>query len=370
MISLKKLVENKKINILIVSYFFAPDKRVGALRTSYWYKELDKNYSCSVEVLTANKEAKGKGIHIVPLKGKSSNLSLIKDDGVIWKKNVLSFFAHNTLAAPEIVIISGSPFLHFSLAKDFKKMYGCKVILDYRDPFATNPGFKNSGVKIAIKKFFERRFNRFADGLITVNNFCAQIIENFDSKPNAIVQNGYDETIQFTATPVDPTNLSFSYAGKFYFSPKPILDSLAALNLPFYYAGPDEKRLLETENSTAISAGFLNNSESVQLIAQHAVGVIQTYGEDFQSTTKIFEYIRCKRVILIVSDNFLEKGSIHDELKGYPNVYWAKNEINSICQAIEKIKSNTYIEPSPEFHLKFSRKVQMQKLIELIERLK
>lgn len=363
-------MENKKVNILIISYFFAPDKRVGALRTSYWYKELENNYNCSLEVLTANNQAVGKGVHIVPLAGTLSKTSFIKDDGVIWKNDVMNFLNNNTISIPNIVIISGSPFMHFSLSKKLKKHFGCKVILDYRDPFATNPGFKNSGFKIAVKKIFERKFNRMADGIITVNDYCAQIIEGFYKKPNAIVQNGYDESFTPDLTPINSSQLSFSYAGKFYFSPQPILSALQKLKLPFYYAGPDENKLDLSDNSNVSSVGFVNYVESIQMIADHSVGVIQTYGEEFQSTTKIFDYIRCKRIILIISDNLLEKGSIHQELKGYPNVYWSKNEVKSICNVINKIKSSPYIEPAPDFHIKFSRKTQMLKLIDLIERIK
>ncbi len=362
-------MENK-VNILIISYFFAPDKRVGALRTSYWYKELESNYSCSVEVLTANSEAIGKGVHIVPSTGKSFKSFLIKDDGIVWKNNVINFLSKNSITVPNVVIISGSPFMHFSLSKDLKKRFGCKVILDYRDPFATNPGFKNSGFKVVIKKKFERMFNRMADGIITVNDYCGQIIEGFYDKPNAIVQNGYDESFHPDLKPINSLELSFSYAGKFYFSPKPILDALQKLNLPFHYAGPDENQLELASRSNVFSVGFVNYMESIEIIANHSVGIIQTYGEEFQSTTKIFDYIRCKRIILIISDNLLEKGSIHQELKGYPNVYWSKNDVESICQVIEKITSNPYIETSSDFHLKFSRKTQMLKLIDLIERIK
>jgi hypothetical protein len=105
------------------------------------------------------------------------------------------------------------------------------------------------------------------------------------------------------------------------------------------------------------------------LIAQNDIGVIQTYGEDFQSTTKLFDYIRCKKVILIVSAKDLKRGSLNEELNTYPNVYWTKNDKQSIVEAIQIIQKSQYLEPDQEFCDSFSRRKQMQKLIELIKRL-
>lgn len=362
------MIKNKP-NILIISYFFTPDKRVGALRTSYWYKELPKYYDCNLEIFTAEKDTIGEGVHVIPQTGSFSRFALIKDAGLLWKKNVKDYLSKNTINPPDLVIISGSPFMHFSLAKEFKAKFSCKVILDYRDPFSINPGFNNSSFKIQIKKAIEKRFNRNADALVTVNAYCAKLIQGFDEKQHAIVQNGYDETIEVRLKKISPENLSFSYAGKFYFHPQPIIDALKELNLPLVYAGPDENLLGNLADSMITSKGFVNYADSVQLIADSAVGIIQTYGEEFQSTTKIFDYVRCNRIILIVSNKHILQGSIHEELKTYPNVYWAKNDKNSILEAIKLIRDSEYIEPEASFHLKFSRKAQMLKLIDLIERM-
>ena len=115
--------------------------------------------------------------------------------------------------------------------------------------------------------------------------------------------------------------------------------------------------------------GFVTYKEAVQIIASNDVGIIQTYGEDFQSTTKIFDYIRCKRAILIISNNHLNRGSIHEELLNYPNVFWSKNDKESILKEIKKIQESNFTEPPADCHLKYSRSFQMDKLIDLIKRL-
>jgi hypothetical protein len=303
----------------------------------------------------------------VPDTGKGK-LSLIKDAGISWKKDLKNFINAYMGKSPDVVIITGSPLMHFSLAPVFRQKFGSKVILDYRDPFASNPGFKNTGIKVAIKKWFERRINKQADALVTVNSFCANLIEGFEKKPNAIVQNGYDETVQVDCKPVQLSSPTFVYTGKFYFDPNPILKAFEDSNLSLIVAGPDVLPPQFKEKAKWVKhIGFVDYSESVQLIGQNDVGIIQTYGEDFQSTTKIFDYIRCKRAVLIVSGKFLRRGSIHDELKDYPNVFWAENTSESITETLREIQKSAYSEPSSEFHLRFSRKSQMMKLVALIE---
>lgn len=360
---------NDKLNILIVAYAFPPNKRVGAMRAGYWYRNLDKAIHCEVSVITGQEDASGERIHVVPKSGTSWMTKFIADDGVIWKSNIKDYLSNNEIQSPDLVIITGGPFMHFQLTSWFKKKYGCKVILDYRDPFATNPGFNNGWLKSGIKRFFEKKFNRAADALVTVNTYCGKIIEKFQTKPNSIVQNGFDESTKCEPSPVNLNDsLSFSYAGKFYFHPKHLEAAIKKCAVSISYIGPDEDQLDPT-NEYVKSLGFVDYQTAINVIGNSDVGVIQTYGHEFQSTTKIFDYVRCERAILIISDDKIEEGSIHDELQNYPNVFWAKNEVNSITIAINKLKSSTYASPPKGFADKYSRGHQLQNLIKLIKEL-
>lgn len=358
------LSDKRPFRILIISYFFFPDKVVGALRTSYWYKKLKLEKDVFVEVLTANKASKGDGIHVIEQNKSYKWYHLIKDLGLLWRKPLKKFIKSDKIAKPDVVIISGSPFLHFGIGKFLKIKYGCKVVLDYRDPFAINPGFKSSKLKVLIKTFFEKRYNKISDGLITVNQFCGDLVQGFHFKPNVIIQNGYDETIRPQIKAIkDLSKPIFCYTGKFYFDPIKMIEVFNELGLNFVYAGSYDVQLSDfIENR-----GFVSYEESVEIIAQSDVAVIQTYGEDFQSTTKIFDYIRCKRAILIISDLHIKQGSIHEELKGYPNVYWAKNDSKSIIEAIGLIQSSNYVEPEVDFELKYSRGYQYEKMLKFIK---
>lgn len=358
-----------KRNIWIIAYAFPPNKRVGAMRAGYWFRSFPEALNATVEVITGQAEASGENVHVVPKTGRSIWTKVIADDGILWKKNIQAYLEQTPLSPPDLVVITGGPFMHFGLTNWLKNKYGCKVILDYRDPFAINPGFKNGWLKVQIKSFVEKRFNAAADGLITVNEYCGKIIRLFDQKPSVIAQNGYDETAKCEPGHVKlDQSVSFSYAGKFYFDPGPIQEAINRMQVHLNYIGPDENQL-NLESEFIHSKGFVDYPTALEVIGANDVGIIQTFGHEFQSTTKIFDYVRCERAILIVSADKLHEGSIHDELTNYPNVFWAKNDANSIAQAIEDIKNSTYRKPSVGFADKYSRKHQLKNVVELVEKL-
>jgi hypothetical protein len=339
------------------------------MRAGYWSHSFPEALNANVQVITGQKEASGENIHVVPKSGSSIWTEVIADDGVVWKKNIQQFLEKSTLAKPDLVVITGGPFMHFGLTNWLKKKYSCKVILDYRDPFAINPGFQNSWLKVKIKQFVEKRFNAQADGLITVNEYCGKIISLFDQKPSVIAQNGYDEKVKCEPAPVDlSTDLSFSYAGKFYFDPTPIQEAFDRCQVDLHYIGPDEDQL-DLNSKNIHSKGFVDYPTALEVIGKSDVGIIQTFGHEFQSTTKIFDYVRCERAILIVSGDKLHEGSIHDELKEYPNVFWVKNDADSIARSIEEIKQSSYTKPPAGFADKYSRKYQLRNVVQLVEKL-
>ncbi|MDP4954218.1 MAG: hypothetical protein NWQ53_11295 [Flavobacteriales bacterium] len=362
-------MEENKRNIWIIAFSFPPNKRVGAMRAAYWAKAFPEALKAKVKVFTAEENAVGEGLHFVRKSGRSICTKLIADDGLIWKKNIQLYLENQSLASPDVVIITGGPFMHFGLSSWLKKKYSCKVILDYRDPFAINPLFKNSWIKVKVKQYFEKRFNAAADGLITVNEYCGKIIQLFQEKPSVIAQNGYDETVVQKAIEVNfQQALTFVYAGKFYTDPRPIQEAIIQEKVKLNYIGPDDIQL-DLQSEFIESHGFVDYPKALDVIGKSDVGIIQTTGHEHLSTTKIFDYMRCERAILIVSEDKLYEGSIHDELQGYPNVFWTKNNTADIARAIQEIKAAKYQSPLPNFAIKYSRKHQLKPVIQLIEQL-
>ena len=110
----------KERHILIISYLFEPNNTVGAKRTSYWAKNISKfapHIKC--DVISTVKDTKVSGIenyHHIP--NQKNPKGLVKDQGVTWKKEILKWLKSNKQKY-DVVIMSGSPFMYFSLI-DYK----------------------------------------------------------------------------------------------------------------------------------------------------------------------------------------------------------------------------------------------------------
>ncbi len=355
---------------LIISYFYKPDKRVASLRASYWAENFHL-YNINATILTATiqKEADDRIVYLAPKKNSLVNL-IIKDLGINWisplKKNFLSWNRQF-----DYIIITGGPFMHFSISKFLKKNFDSKIILDFRDPFANNSRFKSGFFKEQIKRFYEKRFLRFADIAISVNQY---ILNGFDKKISltGVVPNGYDErelvnpkkTIKYSKT-------SFSYAGKFYTgcSPAIFMNALIQLNLEIKlaYMGRDFDKIKDFSNRLDLeNLGELSYPDTLSHILSSDIGLIFTEGKAFETLTKPFDYMACNKTILVITEGKTDSGALYDLLDEYPNKFWVKNSIDDILKIIPEVINHEIILFDASV---FSRKNSTKKLANLLNEL-
>ena len=111
-------------------------------------------YNVHAEIITAIPQLNySQKIHYVPNESQKSILSfIIKDEGLSWISQLKAYLIKTQLPIKfDVVLITGGPFMHFSIAKFIKKRFkNTQVILDYRDPFAHNPVFSNNPLKIKL----------------------------------------------------------------------------------------------------------------------------------------------------------------------------------------------------------------------------
>jgi hypothetical protein len=369
------------LKVLLVAYYFKPYKGVGALRSTYWAENINElDPEIVMDVLTAqeqvtNENLPGNGKIFTVKDNKKSKLSrfIRFDSGVNWRIPLREFIKRVDTKY-DTVIFSGSPFLHFFLAKEFKKKMNCRIIFDFRDPFANNPYYKNSFLKGMIRRFLERKMINLADKCITVNDFCKGLIENNEQIEIEIIENGFNEKIIDRILSETSQNemekYSFVYAGKLYgASPEPFLETISApeyINkINFCYVGEDFKRVDHYNKGNFDVIEMLPYDQAVKKIAISNTGIIFTGGQSFQSTTKIFDYIGLNKNILIITEGNICSGNIHKITKDYPYVFWAENNCRSISETINetlKIKCRD----SFEMREKYSRKEGLKKLINMM----
>ncbi len=325
--------------ILFISYFFPPFDSVGVKRIAYWHKNIS-NYGLESMVFTAIKQnEKSKNIVYVEPEDNNNLLSyFIKDKGVNWinpLKSKLKEFEQNDF---DFVIISGGPFMQMLITKYLKTHFKTKIILDFRDPFYANPRFPSNRIKDLIKLFFQTKFLKYSDVVITVNSECASLIKHTNIR---IIDNGYDETIlnkiENHNTTIPNSNFTAIATGKIYedFNINPFFKALnKRRQILFEYIGNHQfKQNKELYNH----GGFLQYESALRYINKADFCVLFTGGMPFESSTKIFDYLGLNKTILIITEGNPKTGSLHQITKNYPNIFWSRNNENDILKAFDTI---------------------------------
>jgi hypothetical protein len=366
---------------LLVAYYFKPYKGVGGLRSTYWAENINKlDPEIVMDVVTAqeqlaDEELSGKG-KIITVKDNTKSIlnKFIRfDPGINWRISLRDFIRKLNIKY-DVVIFSGSPFIHFFIAKELKNMMDCRIVFDFRDPFANNPYYKNNFIKRNIKRFLERRMIKLADTCITVNDFCKDLIEKNENTKIEIIENGYNDNIidsvflEISRNPIE--KYSFVYAGKLYgASPYPFLETASAPEyvnkINFCYVGPDSQTVSGFNKGNFNIIETLPYNKAIDHIAMANTGIIFTGGQSFQSTTKIFDYIGLNKNILIITEGKIRSGNIHKITKDYPYVFWAENNHKSISEAIDETLKTRNRGPF-EMREKYSRKGGLTKLINIL----
>jgi len=362
------------MKVLFISYLFDPDPGVAAKRISYWaqnFKDLEPG--AEVHLITATDEPSANGIDKVYIAKSTSKPFLeyiIKDPGVAWSRAIKSILKGIGISDFSHVIFTGSPFMQFALAGYIKNNSNAKVILDYRDPFAVNPRFNNHPLKIWIKKIFERDFNKKADVVLSVNQYCVELLQGYRESPSKyfVIRNGFNEKSTPSTGVIGKKKkevFELVYAGSFYSDRNPE-------NLLKVLDQEQRDRLCHLGKTSAFLKGSDKVNEmgiqpyqkTLKTISEKDAGLIITSGEPFESTTKIYDYIAMKIPVLVITSGKEHTGALEDELKGYPSV-WCQNNEEDIRRGIKNIKK---LRVDEEIDVdSYSRKEGLKKLISIMK---
>lgn len=362
----------KRVAIIAFNYF--TKGAVSALRPQYWSENLsscDEKIICDVLTSQENLDNRtlpnnGEIITIVNTKKSLFSRFVNFDPGLDWAVN-LKDFLKSTNSKYDVVIFTGSPFLHFSVAKICKAKFNCKVVMDFRDPFSNSPDHNPKLYKRWIKKMLERRFIKQADAIITVNEACAALLET--NKKVHIIDNGFNEkTINNLPRRPSSKKIKIIYPGKFYPSYKAILPFIEIVHerkYEFFYFGSEYENIKHLRNDYFIPSKQLPQELMLDKMSNCNVGVILHTGAMHHSTTKIFDYIGMEMHILILCANEVTHGEIYDIVENYPNVEWCMNNKEDILRAFDAIKAKGEPKNFPQ-RMNYSRESGTKKVIEII----
>lgn len=334
----------KKKNVFLIAYYFRPYKGVGMLRAAYWF-DLLKAEGYNITLITAIPGENEPGVVRLPVNRHSKLLSASGlDDSFSWGIQVKRYLLNNHLLSERnTILFTGGPFLQINILPFLRRKYPLlNIIVDYRDPFARNPRFHDNWFKKSIKHWLEKRYNRSANSVITVNRVCEQLLVR-PLQSSLIIDNGYDERLFGKVNCGNKDDKTVVYAGKFYQGtcPEILMQVLVKENMKFCYCGSS---ILPIKSENIHYYGQLHYVDVVKLLKPATIGVVLTGGDPFESTTKIFDYIGAKLKILIITNKEPYTGNIHLITQNNPNVEWAVNDSETIRSALYKLLSRDYVE--------------------------
>jgi glycosyltransferase involved in cell wall biosynthesis len=220
------------------------------------------------------------------------------------------------------IIATGDPFVLFSYASKLSMEFGIPWIADYRDPWSHNQEYEKNIIQRSWNRFLEKRTVSSAAHITTVSNFVYKKIDSLiPYKPYSILPNGYNPKIIDTVKKIGQSTdtLSIGFVGTIY-EWHPLSSFLreceafvkrnphVQLQLNFYGINLQEK-LVELvnrdfpalKNAVYVSLKLPNAEVLEKLATNNAVLLFNNYS---YMGTKIFDYLGIRRkMILCYSDD-------------------------------------------------------------------
>lgn len=342
------------MNVLFISYFFPPDKSVGGFRASSMVKYFPEA-GINVTLLTANTEiskskkllkehnlkkvyhAKASQLRRIGYKTKIlAVIELLKLDKWLFFPDIYFPWIRraNKLGGKIIenkkidaIFVTAPPYSSFVVGYKLSKKYKLPLILDYRDPWTTNPT-KNYPKFIVQKKHekLERKIAKQGSIHVAVGNEAARLISISSGIPQTkfiIIPNGYfHENVKFANQVKEKNKFLISYFGNYYHVHKHIFEifvkgvekvildnNLVPKDISLRYAGMTSrsaiKRDLNKGNLMPFfeDLGNLNGKELIQEIQKsHLNFVLVPAGVEYALATKIYDYALGDSHILIIGE--------------------------------------------------------------------
>ena len=241
------------------------------------------------------------------------------------------------------------------------KLFGCKLIQDFRDPLARTVFYTRWQYRY-LKRIQDTAIKN-ADGMTTVSEgFRRELTNKLNtSTPNITLYNGYEPTAQEAGTDtVEPGVFTFCYTGILYeFSDfTPLLQALKQLaekgsidlsKVKLNYAGKDFDRLQEIARNMGmedilINHGYVSRAEALRLQRTSDIFLVLSWNRhDSQGVlpAKLYEGIRAKKTILSLVSGDAAGSELNylNEKFGYGFCYeeaCASTLLPGLCDFLEK----------------------------------
>lgn len=352
------------MNILIITTWFPPDTAIAAVRPYMFakylrkaghnvtvlrsgainakidgnaYPELDINV-CSYmgENSTAERYRRGEAMQTAaPRKRRATFLPDGIRNALIWVYELFAIFRNFREAADrfklqkawidenrnqkfDVIFSTYGELENVYAGKYAAEVFGCKWILDLRDPLARK--FQDKLWDYPIMKILQKKAILSSDVCTAVSDGAANEISRGTDKEIITLYNGFDEAVQKNAPAPKDCILRICYTGIMYknrsssaalFSAVRQLADTGILDLGkirFEYAGPDFEMILAQAKSYGveeilINHGYVSRTEAYEIQCRSDIFLVLSWNTKYEQgvmTGKFYEGIRAGKPILSV----------------------------------------------------------------------
>ncbi len=294
-----------------------------------------------------------------------TDLFEIPDEEMGWMlPAVVSGFIATKRYGIDIIFSTGRPWSSHVIGMVLKFITGKPLVVDFRDPWMTNP-FRSdySAFRNAMEAFLERKVIEHADVVISnTNELQAEFFRRFSSQPKSkfvSLLNGFDPDDYETEQQQDVTPrrcLTITHTGFLYGrrDPKQFLEGLAvtakratvdrtkirvvfagSIQLP--YDLPTHLASMKIDDLVVLQ-GQVSYQESLAHLRSADLLLLLQPGTSTQVPSKLFEYIAVKKPILAITPTEGATGRIvQDECSG---TVVESDNVRQIADEIERAYQN------------------------------
>ncbi len=309
----------------------------------------------------------------------------------------------------DVIIATGDPFVLFSYASKLSKEFGTPWIADYRDPWSHNQEYGKNVFWSSWNRLLEKKIVPSAAHITTVSSFMQRKINTIvRNKPFTILPNGYDPNLieAVASIPQDTDELNIGFVGTIYewhpiesflrVSAQFIQDQPnARFRLNFYGTNIQDKLALMVEERFPALKDHVSitpripNGEVLEKLAKNNVLLLFNYYS--YMGTKIYDYLGLRRKIILCYSDDPEANTLKEK-------YYRIEELDSESKNLQadliketnagivvkdavqlrEVLTDLWKEFSTSGHIschsigeeKYSRKVQVERMAELLRSLR
>ena len=386
-------------NILIIATWFPPMGGIGVVRVTKYVKYL-KEFNWKPTIVTVSNDNVTSYDETL-LKDIDSDIEVIRLQLDSKKNEKIEKRFYEALRQQidniiqkrkfDMVFLTGGPFEPLIIAPYIYKKYKIPYIIDLRDPWKLqkiNDSTKIIKFKSKIKRFLigfsEKRIFSKAFAICTVND---SMTEDYQKEYPKIkekfytISNGYDPSDYELVESKKLEGFSIIYAGKFSVSagfrnPTNIFKAIKQVNekgyhVSFIHIGQEEQKVIDISKKEDVEqyCKFLGRKTYGETLKYcKGANILLTIGgeERCEQTGKIFDYIGCKRPMLVLAN---EDSEINVVCKNLKSAYCIrKNDIAKMIDLIIKLHDNSNLECTNEEMEKYTRKNLTKQLVGILNK--